>query len=397
MKKKKNKKIGRPNALAYWFVYHVLYPHYKRRYGLVLDTAVLREEKGPALIIAPHTSNKDHWLLGMALYPTRPTFVISEHFTAIPALRPVLRLAHVITKKMFCPDVGTIMNIMRAAKEGNTIVLFPEGRLTCNGRTGPLTEGTAALTQKLGLPVYVVTANGASLTFPKWAPQPRRGSIRISAQKLMTAEDVKTLPQAEIEARMQHAIRHDDAAATAGVSYHAKDMAAGVDGILYLCPSCRQELTLQAEGDYISCPCGLHARLDERYRLHDAPFHTVLAWYDWQASLVDPFTTVLETDAVIGAVDAQGNMQEKAGHAHIRMDHETFAFDGVVFGETITFSRKTVGLTAFPTTVGQHFDIYHNNKLYYIYPQPNTRLAVKWVAYLDRLVEETKEKETVKS
>ncbi|MBQ8350875.1 MAG: 1-acyl-sn-glycerol-3-phosphate acyltransferase [Clostridia bacterium] len=378
-------------------VYHVLYPIYRRRYGVTLDTAALKEIKGPALVIAPHTSNKDHWLLGIALYPTRPTFVISEHFTANPKLRPILRLAHVITKKMFCPDVGTIMNILRAAREGNTIVLFPEGRLTCNGRTGALTDGTATLAKKLGLDVYSVTANGASLTFPKWAKKPRRGSIRIVANKLMSADEVKALPLSEIESRMQNAIAHDDAAAMAGVPYRAKGMAEGLDGILYRCPSCEKELTLQSAGDYLSCSCGMQARLDQRYRLHDVPFHTILQWYDWQIAAVDLGRDVLETDAIIGAVDEKGNMDEHAGQAHVRMDKETFSFDGTVFGQPISFTRRTVDITAFPTTVGSHFDIYHNNKMYYIFPQPDTRISVKWVAYLDRLVEEEKQKAALQS
>lgn len=396
-KNKKNKKIGKPNRLLYWLIYHVLYPRYRRRYGLVMDVDVLREIKGPALVIAPHTSNKDHWLLGLALYPTRPTFVVSEHFAANPKLRPFLRLAHVITKKMFCPDVGTIMNIMRAAREGNTIVLFPEGRLTCNGRTGTLTDGTATLAKKLGFDVYAVTANGASLTFPKWATKPRRGTIRITAEKLMTADEVKSLPLSQIEERMQQAIAHDDAAAMAGVAYRSVAMAEGIDGILYRCPSCQKELTLQVVGHDITCPCGMHAQLDQRYRMHGVPFHTVLEWYDWQSDLVDPATEVLEADAVIGAVNEQGNMDENAGRAHVRMDRETFSFEGTVFGEPISFARNTVDITAFPTTVGRHFDVYYNNKLYYIFPQPDTRLSVKWVAYLDRLVAEEKQKELAKS
>jgi hypothetical protein len=100
---------------------------------------------------------------------------------------------------------------------------------------------------------------------------------------------------------------------------------------------------------------------------------------------------------VIGAVNEEGNMDENAGTAHIRMDHNTFSFDGIVFGEKISFTRKTVDITAFPTTVGKHFDIYHNNKLYYIFPQPDTRLSVKWVAYLDRLVAAEKQKALIKS
>ncbi len=386
-KQKKKNQIGRPNRLLYWLMYHFMYPLYRWRYGLTMDTAALDTLHGHSgLVIAPHTSNKDHWLLGMALYPTRPTFVVSEHFTTSPALRPVLRLAHIITKKMFCPDVGTVLNMMRAAREGNTIVLFPEGRLTCNGRTGTLTEGSAALAKKLGLPVYLLTANGASLTFPKWAKKPRRGRIHIVAEQLMTAEELRELPLPVIEEKMQAAIAHDDASAMAGVAYRSPGMAEGLDGILYRCPTCHKNYTMQTKGDQIFCTCGMQASLDDNYRLRGVPFDTILAWYDWQAGEMDLATTVLETDAIIGAVDEKGNMQEAAGKAHVRIDRDTFSFSGTVFGETIGFTRKSTDLIAFPTTVAQHFDIYYNNKLYYIYPQPDTRAAVQWVAYLDCLM-----------
>ena len=62
-----------------------------------------------------------------------------------------MKLAHTVSKKMFCSDVSTIMNLLRAKREGNVIVLFPEGRLGASGRTGKLTEGTAALAKKLGM------------------------------------------------------------------------------------------------------------------------------------------------------------------------------------------------------------------------------------------------------
>ncbi|MBQ8858937.1 MAG: 1-acyl-sn-glycerol-3-phosphate acyltransferase [Clostridia bacterium] len=390
MAKKKQKKIGRINPILYWFVYHVLHPIYRIRYGLTVDNRAIRGVRGPILVIAPHTSNKDHWLVSMGIYPLRPTFVLSEHFVTSPKLRPILRLAHIITKKMFCPDVSTIMNVLRAKREGNNIVLFPEGRLASNGRTGRVADGTATLVKKLGVDVYVVTANGASLTFPKWAKKPHRGKIRVVTERLFTAEETAALSEDELTARMQAVITHDDAAAMDGVRYRSAAPAEGLDGILYRCPECEREFTMQTEGDRIFCTeCGFSATLDETFRLHGCRFERILDWYDWQSDLVDPTAERLETDAVIGTADADGNMNKNAGTAHITMDKDTFTFNGTVFGEPLVFARRTAGIVAFPLAVGAEFDVYYNNKLYFIYPQtPDSRAAVKWVAYLDRLTEE---------
>lgn len=386
-KKAKKKRIGRPPAFLLWLLYHVFYPHYRHRYGLSLDAPTLRGLKGPSIVLAAHTSNKDHWLMGMALYPARPTFVVSEHFMKNPALRPLLKIARVITKKMFSADVSTVMNMMRAIKEGNTVVLFPEGRLSCNGRTTRPLAGTATLLKKLGVDVYVATANGAALTFPKWGKTPRRGRISITGGLLIPKEELATLSLPEIEERVAVALAHDDFAAMADIPYKSDAPAVGLDGILYRCPKCGECFKMASAENYLSCSCGFSATLDERYNLHGAPFSTILEWYDWQTAQLD-LTEPLVCDARIGAVDERGNMDPNAGRARVTLSPDTITFDGTVFGEHVAFTRTTDVVTALPITVGQHFDVYHNNTLYYIYPEPDHRAAVMWVSYLDRVTEE---------
>ncbi len=387
-KQKKPKKIGRPSRLLYWLFYHFVYPRYRRRYGLSLEGArALREIKGPAIVLASHTSQKDHWLLGMALYPVRPNFVVSEHFTKKPLLRPLLSLAHVITKKMFCADVRAVINMTRAVREGNTIVLFPEGRLTAYGRTARLADGTAALIRKLGVDVYTFHANGAALTFPKWSKEPHRGEIRVTAERLFTAEEAKALPLEEIEVRMAEAVAHNDYEAMRGVTYRSVAPAAGLDGILYRCPACEREFTMTAEGNTLTCPCGMRATLGEDYRLQGVPFDTPLDWYDWQCAALDTGTP-LTCEARVGTYGRDGKMDKHAGHARITLDREKFTFEGEAFGEALSFTRTTDSLPAFPITVGEEFDVYHRNVLYYLFPEPDNRAAMKWVAYLDRVTEQ---------
>lgn len=396
MKKQKKKKIGKPNLLLAVLLRTVLGVVYRLKYGLVIEKSeALRElHSGQGLVIAPHTSAKDHWLVGMAVFPpVRPTFVVSEHFLAKPKLRPLLKLAHIVTKKMFCPDVGTVLNTLRAGKEGNTVILFPEGRLSLCGRTGRVTEGSGMLAKKLGLAVYVVTANGATLTFPKWAKAARRGRILVRTEKLLTKEEVAALTPAEIEARMQDAVTHDDFAVMQDVVYRSPRMAEGLDGILWRCPSCRREFTLHTEKNAIFCDCGMRAELDGHYRLSGTRFSSILSWYDWQCAEMDPAHECMECDADIGSVNEKGNMDPHAGHAHIRMDAENFTFAGEVFGKPVSFSRRTESIVAFPATVATEFDIYYNNMLLYMYPTPDRRAVAKWVAYLDRVVAAARDEE----
>lgn len=168
--KGKGKKFGRPDALLYRAACLLLGPYYRLRYGVRYDLRALRGQKGPMLVLCPHLSNYDFIIVGLALRRYLPNFVASEHFFHKGRLGKLLHRMRVIPKKMFCPDVSTILNISRALREGNTVVLFPEGRLGCYFHSLPVAEGTSALIRRAGVPVYVLTMSGASLTFPKWSP-----------------------------------------------------------------------------------------------------------------------------------------------------------------------------------------------------------------------------------
>lgn len=42
-------------------------------------------------------------------------------------------------------------------------------------------------------------------------------------------------------------------------------------------------------------------------------------------------------------------------------------------------------MKALPASVGSHFDIYYNKIMYNMYPQPDPRVTIQWVAFLDKL------------
>ena len=155
--KQKKKTLGKPSALLWLLGYLFFLPFFKLRYRVKIDRGGLGRLRGPGLVLAPHTADADPFLVGLALYPRRPNFVVSAHFLANPKMRKLFSKLHVIPKRMFSSDPSTILNIGRAKREGNLVVLFPEGRLPCSGHSVPITAGTDALVRRLGVDVYVVT------------------------------------------------------------------------------------------------------------------------------------------------------------------------------------------------------------------------------------------------
>lgn len=391
MSNKKNKKsgerIGKVNPIFYALACAYLKPKYTKKYGITYDNEIVKDVKGPAIIVATHTSDEDHMISGMTLYPVRPTYIVSEHFMRIPSTARLLKLMHVITKKMFCADISTIRKVMRAKKENAVIVIFAEGRLSSYGHTLPVADGTAELIKKLGVDLYAWKAEGAYLTFPKWRDKgdSRCGKIRSSVKLLLTADEVAEKSVAEIKEITAKAIENDDELAMAGVEYKSADIARGVDRILFKCPKCLKEGTITAGEGHIRCECGFDATLDSYYRLHNAPFERINEWFEWQQDSIDVETESLYTKAILGTCGKDGFMDPDAGEGEVYMDKDVFRLSGTLHGEPIEFSIATEKIGAFPVTPGDHFDIYINNKLVYVAPTPDSKSTVKWVCFLDKL------------
>lgn len=393
MKKKPTPKIGKPAAWLYHPAYFFVSLFYRIRYRVHINKKALKGLKGGAVVLATHTSNYDHVLTAMALYPRRVTFVMSEHFYANKLLRPFLRLMHTIPKKMFCPDTRSVLSMIRAIREGNTLLLFPEGRLTCYGKSLGITPGTAELVRNLGVPVYTITAEGAGKTFPKWAKKPRIGRIEVNLSKLFDGAELKDMSLDAIEQKIAAAIEHNAWESLPDANFKTRDAALGLDGILWRCPECGAEHSLICENNSIICNnCSLKATIDAHGQISGVDgIRTVADWYEQNASTLD-LDTPLTSECSVGVTDGDpkidGVMRRGVGHGRMTLSREGFEFVGEIGGEEthiLLLDKNCPG--ALPISVGDHFDVYYGGKLHFFTPLPDPRDSVKFVAYKDSLAE----------
>lgn len=393
-KKKKPQKIGKPAAWLYHPAFFFVSLYYRLRYRVHIYNSELKNmPKGGCVVLATHTSNKDHFLTAMALYPRRVTFVMSEHFFANKLLRPILKIMNAIPKKMFCPDTRSVLSMIRAIREGNTLLLFPEGRLTCNGVSCPITPGTAELIHNLGVPVYTITAEGAGKTFPKWAKKPRIGRIDVHLSKLFDGPELKEMLLDDIDRKITDAISHNAWESLPDVKFRSKAPAEGLDGILWKCPECGAEHTLICKKDTVICSnCSLKAEVDAHGQITGVRgIKTVADWFEHNANTLD-LSSPLTSDCTVGVTDGDpkkdGVMRRDVGHGKMTLSADGFTFDGEINGEETHIAllgKDCPG--ALPISVGDHFDVYYGGKLHFFTPLPDPRDTVKFVAFKDKLNE----------
>ncbi|MCQ2427019.1 MAG: 1-acyl-sn-glycerol-3-phosphate acyltransferase, partial [Clostridia bacterium] len=380
--KKKNKnRIGKPPAAVYYPAYALGTLFFRIKYNIHVDRSALKGVEGPAIVLAPHVSNQDHVLTAMGVYPRRPTFVLSEHFMT-GALRGILTFMRTISKKMFCADTKAVMRIIRAVREGNTVILFPEGRLTWYGRSLEITDGTAELVKQLGVTVLCVTSNGAGRSMPKWAKFKRRGRIEIKSEVMLTPEQIKNMTAAEIESVIRDSIRHDEEKQLTDVRFRTKDTTAGADGIVWVCPKCRRlhERTIEAGKGHIRCSeCGLDVAVDEYGRLSGMPeeygISSLADWYEYCAATVD-ITKPLCMPVSVSATDKDGKLCRDVGLGTFTVDENEIVYEGTVDGEQCRLSVPTARVAGFPVTVADHIDVYFGGRLFWLAPIPDRRDAI---------------------
>ena len=145
---------------------------------------------------------------------------------------------------------------------------------------------------------------------------------------------------------------------------------------------------MSTSGDTLRCDhCGAEWKLDEKYVLHGPVFDHINAWYAWQEDMIDT-DEVIDSEVTVASPGEDGLLVKDAGRGRLRVDRDSISFTGEVFGEPLEFSEKTSIVSAFPASVADHVSMYSKRILYYFYPEPDRKVTVKWVQYLDKVTKE---------
>ena len=187
-----------------------------------------------AVVVVNHVSYLDGLLLA-AFLPGKPTFAVHSRIAAAWWMKPVLPLFDAFPVDTTNPLSTKAM--VKAVREGRTLVIFPEGRITVTGSLMKVFAGPGMVADKAGAPIIPVRIDGAQYTrfshmkgklrlrrFPKIritvlapqrlvaasAPRARRAAgaeqlyALMSEMMFRTADTDRTLFQALLDTRATH-------------------------------------------------------------------------------------------------------------------------------------------------------------------------------------------------
>ncbi len=160
----------------------------------VVSGSELVPSHGPCIFMANHTSNLDPPVL-LPLTPPFTAIFLKQSLMRIPFLGLVMRTAGFIPVRRDGSIEGAKASIgaaLRALRDGRSIVIFPEGTRSPDGRLLPFKKGPFHLAMESHVPIVPVSMTGTAALMPKGSLQVRRGTAHVQFHAPVQSADFQS-------------------------------------------------------------------------------------------------------------------------------------------------------------------------------------------------------------
>jgi len=364
-------------------------------FRLKIDRKDYIRPEGPFLVVSNHSTFMDFLLVMLAFYPRRMNAVTAQKFFIYRPLNWLLPIMGCIPKNLFDPDIRAIKCIKTVLKRKGAILLFPEGRCSTDGVYAGIHKSTGKLVKNLGVPVMSCHVEGGYICMPFWRKGLRPGRVRLTLASLFTAEDTKTLSVDEINGAIDARLAGCDTCPPLKPfgTFRTRRLTEGLHTILYWCPDCGSEFTLETKGNTIRCgACGISAVMeagarllslgDKSHRLRPGFPSSVHMWFREQVryemkNLSGDMDPIVERVAVrIPAPEAGGGMRH-GGNGILRLTPQGWYYDGEISGESVSMFFPIDTVPAIPVDPEDDFQIYSNGSFFMFTPE-DARKCIKY-------------------
>ena len=350
------------------------------------------EKKEPCLILMNHSSFIDLKIVSRIFYPRRYGIVCTSDGFVGFCMELLMRLIGCIPTQKFVSDVRLIKDMEYLLKKKKcSVLMYPEASYSFDGTATPLPRKMGVLLKKLGVPVVTVITQGAFARDPLYnCLQKRKVDVRADVRVLATAQEVKTMTVAQLDALLDEAFGFDNFKwqQENHIKIDEPFRADGLNRILYRCPHCNAEGKTEGKGATLTCHnCGKTYELTEYGFLKaldgDAAFTHIPDWYAWQRQQVrkelEEGTYRLEADVQIGMmVDYKAIYMVGSG----KLIHDSDGFRLTGCDGKLSYTQSPLACYGLYSDyywyeIGDMICIGNQDVLYYCFPQNSGDVVAK--------------------
>ncbi len=138
------------------------------------------DPRRPYIVMANHASTVDIWAMFVAV-PVPFRFIAKKQLGAIPIFGWAMRAGRFIfiDRQNAASARRSIEEAARRIKSGQSVVIFPEGTRTRDGRLNPFKKGGFHLALDSGADIVPVAIQGSRAVMPRGSILIRSGTVRL--------------------------------------------------------------------------------------------------------------------------------------------------------------------------------------------------------------------------
>ena len=355
------------------------------------------------ILLSDHaaTDTYKYAISGYSKYMRLNPIVGKQHFyTKIQG--SLLLMIGAIPKSLYESDIKSVRLMLKVLKKGGSLALFPEGVQSSSGSNHPIHPTTAKFVKKAGVTVVLCKSYGSYLRFPRYDKNVKNGHHEYHYEILFKPNELKSMSEDEVYDRMLERLKYNDFEWNLSKQYKYTGKhgnAHGIDNILFICPKCGTEFSLQAEDNIIECKhCGNRIIVTDTYEMIAAdnnsiqPYRHIDEWYQSQRIRIrnevkDP-DYILSYNCRLELIHTGKRTSPRnyvAGEGVVTIDHDGIHYEGSVNNENVHWDYDIKKMPGFLSVPEHGNEFFYDGEYYLFNPIDDSRCNTKYMMIVEEL------------
>ena len=374
----------------------------KRQCGLTVDKKALRGVKPPFIVVFNHVGGSDQYIVSTALYPLAPNYMMSNWAEHNFPMAPLTRMAGVIHKIRFVPDVRAVRCAGRVLRNHRGVVaVAPAASYSIDGTPSYFDYGIAKFCKMFAVPVFALRMDGLYLYHNRFSKR-QRCKVHAAVTKVFDGTELAGMATEDVYKQLYEACDFNDfqyqRRVMASVIAPGGNTAEGMEYVAYRCLHCGAEFQMQGEGKFLFCTaCGNAVRVN-RYYLFE-PVSTPCTWVEdlnqWTQAQRQAVTEEIAQEdfhitcdcALYRFTEGKKYGTTRYGRGELLLDRSGFTYTGTDKEQTVSYRHALTGTFY----VGNDTKVYlsvDTSDCSYQYRLDNMKMGTKYLLALSALREQ---------
>lgn len=187
--------------------------------------------EGGVLVVSNHQSQLDPIVVGL-VFDRRLNYLARKSLFRFAPFRWLIESLDAIPIDREGTGLGGLKETLRRLKQGEMVLIFPEGTRTPDGDVQPLKPGFTTVARRAGVPLLPVAVDGPYHSLPRNAVVPRITVMQVEIGEPITPEEVARLSERELADEVERRVRdcHQRARALRERRMHPWQLDGSLDG-----------------------------------------------------------------------------------------------------------------------------------------------------------------------